>query len=219
MASLPSTEQNERDGADPQPDTLATPSLEADLIDLTQGLISSRQNVPPKRLLDPGPTAMQINQMLCAAAAAPDHGMLIPWRFVIVPPDKRALLGEAFALALTDRDCNATPEQVAAAHEKAHRAPFLMLAIARLGPDESGIAALDRLVSLGCALQNILLTAHAMGFGAGVTSGQAMASPRMRDLFKLVEGEQAVCCVNVGTVAKRKPLRRRPAVAEFSSTL
>lgn len=135
---------------------------------------------------------MQIDQMLCAAAAAPDHGLLIPWRFVIVPPDRRALLGEAFALALTDRDCNATPEQVAVAREKAHRAPFLMLAIARLGSDDSGIAALDRLVSLGCALQNILLTAHAMGFGAGLTSGQAMASPRMRDLFKLVEGEQAV---------------------------
>lgn len=58
-----------------------------------------------------------------------------------------------------------------------------------------------------------------MGLGAGLASGQAMASPRMRDVFKLVAGEQAVCCVNVGTVAKRKPLRRRPAVAEFSSTL
>ncbi len=194
-------------------------SFDGNLSEFAQALIGSRQNISSKRLLDPGPSAMQIEQLLSAAAAAPDHGLLTPWRFVIVPPDKRALLGEAFALALTERDANAAPDQIRSAREKAQRAPFLMLAIVRLEADNSGIPEMERIVSLGCALQNILLAAHAMGFGAGLTGGQAMSSTHIRRLFTLIEGEQAVCYVNVGTVGKRKAQRAPPASWVFTSTL
>ena len=192
---------------------------EGDFCGLAHALICSRQNVSPKRLHEPGPAPTQIERLLGAAAAAPDHGLLIPWRFVIVPPDKRSMLGDAFALALSERDPDATPEQIAAAREKAFRAPFLMLAIARLGRAESDIPIVDRLVSLGGALQNILLCAHAMGYGAGLTSGQAMRSTQMASLFTLTDGEQAICCINIGTVEKRKAQRARPGPWDFTSTL
>lgn len=193
--------------------------LEQELCDAAQALIQSRQNVSPKRLGEPGPNPAQLEVMLDAAAAAPDHGLLRPWRLVIVPQEKRALLAEVFAQALIERDADATPEQIGSAREKAHRAPFLLLAVARLGPAEPDIPAPERLISLGAAIQNMLLAAHAMGFGAGLTSGQAMSSAHMRDLFALTEGEQPVCFVNVGTVSKRKPLRSRPGPWEFTSWL
>jgi nitroreductase len=76
------------------------------------------------------------------------------------------------------------------------------------------------MISMGAALQNLQLGAHAMGFGAGLTSGQAMASPRLRALCGLGEGEQAVCCLNIGTVARRKPSSRvRPLPPMFTSVL
>ena len=43
-----------------------------------EALISSRQNILPKRLSEPGPSAAQIEQLFRAAAAAPDHGQLRP---------------------------------------------------------------------------------------------------------------------------------------------
>jgi hypothetical protein len=59
-----------------------------------------------------------------------------------------------------------------------------------------------------------------MGFGAGLTSGQAMASQRLHDLCGLAEGEAAVCCINIGTVSKRKNATRlRPLPAAFLSEL
>ncbi len=182
-------------------------------------LITSRQNILPKRLVDPGPTTEQVNDMFLAAAAAPDHGIVMPWRFVLVPLDKRALLADAFGQALIERDTQATPEQVAQAREKAFRAPFLALAIARLGPCEPDIDPLERMVSVGAAIQNFLLLAHSLGFGSSLTSGQAMRAEPLRQLFRLTEGEQAVCSINVGTVAKRKPARLRPQVAAFVSSL
>ena len=182
-------------------------------------LITSRQNILPRRLAEPGPDAAQINDMFRAAAAAPDHGIVRPWRFVLVPQDKRALLAEVFARALQERDATATPEQLDQAREKAFRAPFLVMAIARLGVCEPDIDPLERMVSVGAAIQNFLLCAHSMGFGSSLTSGQAMRSAPLNQLFQLVQGEQAVCCINVGTVIKRKPARLRPDVSEFVSSL
>ena len=153
-------------------------------------------------------------------AAAPDHGLLTPWRFIIVPTKQRHRLAEAFALALIDRDPGATLEQIEAAREKAHRAPLLLLAIACLGPREPDTPTLERMVSMGAAIQNLLLGAHAMGFSGGLTSGQAMTSPRLHDLCGLADGEVPVCCINLGMLTKRKDSTRiRPQPSQFSHEL
>ncbi len=201
-------------------DVHGTHAAESDPFAFAQALIGSRQNVSPKRLLAPGPTPAQLEALLELAAAAPDHGQLTPWRFIEVPPEQRHRLAQVFALALIDRDPGATLAQVEAAREKAHRAPLLLVAVARLGPCEPDRPALERMISMGAAVQNLLLSAHAMGFGAGLTSGQAMASKRLHDLCGLGRGEVPVCCVNIGTVSQRKAATRaRPRPAEFLSEL
>lgn len=160
-----------------------------------------------------------MQEIFQAAASAPDHGLVQPWRFVLVPQHRRAELAEVFALALIDRDPGATLEQIESAREKAHRAPCLLLAVARLGPCEPPIPKIERMVSVGCAIQNMLLMAHSHSFGSSLTSGQAMRSPRMRELFALADGEEAVCFVNIGTVAKRKPARLHPNPDTFVTSL
>lgn len=195
------------------------PNPPDDLTGFAEALIHSRQHVAPKRLVAPGPSPEQQQRLFEAAAAAPDHGQIRPWRFVIVPPAARQRLADVFALALADRDPNATPEQIDQARDKAHRAPLLMLAIARLGTTEPDIRPLERLVSLGAAIQNLLLYANSLGYGTGLTSGQALESARLRTLFALGTGEEPVCFVNVGTVAKHKPPRLRPTPAMFVSEL
>lgn len=212
-------------GSGPQPSSWTSEQGEEDAAPndafvAAQALITSRRNVSPRRLVEPGPSSQQLDALLSLAAAAPDHGLLTPWRFVIVPAAQRHRLAEAFALALIDRDPGATLEQIEAARGKAYRAPLLVVAVARLGPREPNTPLLERMVSMGAAIQNILLGAQAMGFDSGLTSGRAMASPRMRQLFELAEGEAAICCVNIGTAFPRKPATRlRPMPAEFCTEL
>ncbi|WP_085942555.1 nitroreductase [Acidovorax sp. NO-1] len=195
------------------------PDSRASVSSFADALITSRQNVSPKRLVEPGPNFLQLDQIFRSAASAPDHGLVKPWRFVIVPQDKRALLAEVFAIALVDRDPGATLEQIEAAREKAYRAPMLMLVVAQLGVCEPPIPAMERLVSVGAAVQNMLLMAHGQGFGCSLTSGQAMQSNRMRQLFDLKAGEEAICFLNIGTASERKTQRRHPEVTSFVSTL
>jgi nitroreductase len=192
----------------------------SDTFSMVRALIASRQTVLPRRLVEPGPSAAQLQALWSLAAAAPDHGLLTPWRFVVVPAAQRHRLAEAFAQALADRDPAAAPEQLAQAREKAHRAPLLMLAVACLGPREPATPTLERMVSMGAAIQNLLLGAHALGFAAGLTSGQAMASPRLHALFGLADGEVPVCCINIGTATRRSQrAAARPEPSLFVSEL
>ncbi|OFZ87097.1 MAG: hypothetical protein A2V78_14450 [Betaproteobacteria bacterium RBG_16_64_18] len=190
-----------------------------EVLDAALTLIHSRQHVSPKRLVAPGPDREQVEKILTAAGAAPDHGQLTPWRLVIVPPERRRLLADAFAEALVERDVEATAEQIQEAREKAHRGPFLVLVIARLDPALGPAHPQERLISAGCAVQNMLLAAHAMGFGAGLSSGRALYSGRIRQLFGLGPDEQPLCFMTVGTVLRHKFSRQRPTLGDYTSTL
>ena len=190
-----------------------------EVVELAQALIHTRQTILPKRLAEPGPDAAQLQAILGAAASAPDHHELLPWRFVLVPAGARDRLAEVFATALLERDASATPQQVAQAREKAYRSPLLLLAVVRLRDDDAEIAPHERIVSAGCAVQNMLLMAHAQGFGGALTSGKALQSAPLRTLFGLKPDEQALCFVNIGTVVKARPVRLRPQAAQYVSTL
>jgi nitroreductase len=182
-------------------------------------LIQSRRTVLPKRLIAPGPNAHQLQLILEAAAAAPDHDQRVPWGFVLVPDTARHLLAQAFAEALHERDPHATPHQFAQAREKAFRAPTLLLAFARLGLPGDEVPLADRLVSAGCAIQNVLLMATALGFGSALTSGKALQSRTLRELFSLGTGKQALCFLNIGTVSQARPPPPRPSVRSYVSEL
>ena len=187
--------------------------------ELADALIHGRRTVLPKRLAPPGPDAAQLQRILGAAAAAPDHHDLVPWRFVLVPEPSRAALGEAFATALQERDAQATGAQLAEARAKAFRSPVLLLAIARLADADDEIAPHERLVSAGCAIQNMLLMATALGFGSALTSGKALASPALSRLFRLGAHEWPLCFLSMGTIAGPKRARRRPPIERYVSTL
>lgn len=197
----------------------ASALADGDPATLAAALMQSRQTILPRRLLAPGPDAKQLGMILNAAATAPDHGQLLPWRFVLVPQAARARLAEVFGAALMARDAQASPEQVAQAREKAHRAPVLLLVVVDGLRGDAEIDLSERTISTGCAVQNMLLMATALGYGSALTSGKALKSSGLRALFGLDEGEHALCFVSIGTAQSRKPARLRPAPSDFVTCL
>lgn len=204
------------------------PAMNSSIEDWAQALIHSRQTILPKRLGDPGPDARQLDLIVRAASAAPDHDRLLPWRFVLVPAPARTALADAFEQALVARDAQAMPEQREQAREKAFRAPVLMLAIIRqpagdpppaAGEEPRDVPESERVLSAGCAIQNMLLMATALGFGSALTSGKALQAPALRRLFGLSPHEQALTFISIGTPTQRKPGRTRPSPAQYLSIL
>ena len=182
-------------------------------------LIQSRHTTLPKRLCGTGPDVEQKRLILEAAAAAPDHEQILPWRFVEIPDNARSLLGQAFENALMERDPNASDQERLQARDKALRSPWLLLLVVRTGGQPDDIPANERLLSAGAAVQNMLLMAAALGLGSSLTSGKALASVALRSLFRLSDQEQAVCFVNFGQIRDDRKERPRPAVAQYFSSL
>lgn len=190
-----------------------------EIAELIAALIQSRQTILPKRLMEPGPDAQQLLQIMGAAAAAPDHGQVLPWRFVRVPQDVRPLLADAFATALQERDANALPTQVEQAREKAFRSPCLLLVVVDGARGDPEVDLGERLLSAGCAVQNILLMATALGFASALTSGKALKAECLRRLFALQDADHALCFISLGTAMGSRPGRIRPRAADFVSHL
>lgn len=183
------------------------------------GLMQARRTTLPKRLVEPGPSQDQLRQCFEAAATAPDHHQLLPWRFLRIPQDQRGRLGDALARALIERDPGATAEQQAQAREKAERAPELLLLVVDDDRGDPEVDMLERTLSAGCAVQNLLLMATALGYGSALTSGKGLKSKAVRELFSLGPGEHAICFVSLGTPTRAPQGRARPAVEAFTGEL
>jgi nitroreductase len=184
-------------------DTVPSDDLDA----FARALIGSRFSVSPKRLHAPGPSAGQLQAIVEAAATAPDHRELRPWRLLRIGAAQRGALADLFEAALLERDPAAGAAERAEARAKAHRAPELLLAIVRLGPPHDDVVEHERYVSLGAALMAMLLAAHAMGFAGMLTAGRALRSVAFAQGLGLAPDERAVCFVSLGTPSE---VRRRP---------
>jgi nitroreductase len=182
----------------------------SELADVVSDVIAARRTVLPKRLAAPGPSKDQWMALLTAAAAAPDHDQIQPWRLVLIEESRRPALGDIFAQALHERDPKASPEQLEQARDKALRAPCLLLVVVDAGKGSAAIDMNERVLSAGCAVQNMLLLATAMGFGSALTSGKALKSPALRQGMQLLKTEHAVCFISLGTVSQHKPGKSRP---------
>jgi nitroreductase len=189
----------------PLPPTGDADDVSGDLASLVLALIGSRHSVAPKRLAAPGPDAAQLLQMVDAAACAPDHRALRPWRLIRIADHQRDALADLFEACSAEREPPPSAADRAKSRDKAYRAPTLLLAVLKTTPSDPEVPTIERAVTLGAALMNLLLAAHGLGFAAMLTSGRAVRAARFAQAMGLAGDEQAVCFVSIGTagVAKR----------------
>jgi nitroreductase len=181
----------------------------------TLDLMRTRRSGRPRDLVEPGPSAGQLRDILAIAVRTPDHGKLHPWRFVHVARDRRA----AFAALLQDayRADNPAPGrlEIEAAERFAHQAPELIVALSSPTPDHK-IPVWEQLLSCGAACMNLVLAAHAMGFAAGWVTGWAAYSEKVLAAFG-APGERIAGFIFLGTPGAPLEERLRPDPEEVVS--
>ncbi|HWH32268.1 MAG TPA: nitroreductase family protein [Egibacteraceae bacterium] len=175
-------------------------------MDLYEGLLTRRS---VGKVTEPGPDDAELRRLLAAAAAAPDHGLHRPWRFVVLRGAARESLGEAFADALRARRPDCDEAALAADRAKPLRAPVLVAVISAPVPSPKA-PEWEQLASAAAAAQNLLLAAHAGGWGAMWRTGWFVDAPEVRAELGLAESERCVGLVYLGTPAAAPP--PRPAV-------
>ncbi|MFV1918348.1 nitroreductase [Sphingomonas sp. MJ1 (PH-R8)] len=169
-------------------------------------LLATRRSGKPREMVAPGPTPEQIDAMLALAARTPDHGKLAPWRFVVVPDDRRAAFNTMLADAYRTEKPDAGRLELDAMASFGVPAPALVVVLSSPRPD-SHIPLWEQQMSAGAAAMNLLHAAHAMGFVASWITGWPSMSPTVRDAFGS-DPERVVGFVFIGTAGK--PLEERP---------
>ncbi|MBS0344346.1 MAG: nitroreductase family protein [Proteobacteria bacterium] len=164
----------------------------------------SRRSVSPRRQAWPGPSEAQLQQMVQAALRAPDHGRKLPWRLIEFDDSRRGELAQLFEDEKRRRTPNASAQDVERARAHATQTPAMLAFVVRPEPD-AAVPEHEQWLSAGAALGNLLLAAHAMGFGAIVLSGDRCKDDILRQALGVAQGETLAGFVSIGMTASPVP--------------
>lgn len=180
-------------------------------------LLTGRRSIAPDALGEPAPSEADLDTILRSAVAAPDHGGLMPWRFILIRDDARRRLGEVFAEATRAREPAADAATLAKQASKPLRAPLIIAVAARIDEDNPKIPAVEQLLSAGAAAQQIQLAATALGYGAIWLTGANAHDSAVGEALGLDLDDRIVGLVHIGTPEATGPAPQRPDPWTFTT--
>jgi nitroreductase len=179
-----------------------------------------RVSIPANLLQEPAPSAQDLNVILQAAVAAPDHGGLRPWRFIIVRDAAREQLADVFAESARRQKPDISDADLANARQKALRSPFI-IAVAAIIKDHPKVPPHEQMLSAGTAAYSILLAANALGYGGIWVTGTYATDPYVLSRLGLAEQDRIVGFIHLGTPSPqaamtKKKAQNRPNPADYT---
>jgi nitroreductase len=174
---------------------MAAASCEGQAMDAME-LLLRRESAT--KLAPPGPDRPALDAILSSALRAPDHGRLRPWRFVVIPEDRRERFGEVMADSMRRREPDASEEALRREREKAMRAPTIVVVAAHVQRGHK-IPEVEQLASTAAAAQNVMLAANAQGFGAMWKTGAPAYDATVKQALGLAAEDDIVGFIYLGT--------------------
>ena len=171
--------------------------------------LDARRSVASADLGEPGPDPATLLRMLQSAVRVPDHGRLVPFRFLRIAGDARQALGDFLAARSLQREPAALPAQLDKERRRFSRAPGVVAVVARLRAGHN-VPEQEQLLSAGCACFALLQAAQALGYGAQWLTAWMAYDPEVARYLGLAEGECIVGFIHIGTPTREAPERQRP---------
>ena len=177
-------------------------------------LLLSRESA--LKLEPPGPDKAALDTIFESAVRAPDHGRLRPWRFVVIPEDRRGAFGDLMADCLRRSQPEASAEMLQRERDKAMRAPMIVVAAARVQKGHK-IPAVEQMAAAAAAVQNIMLAANAQGYGAMWKTGAPAYDATVKQALGLAADDDIVGFIYLGRQVGGGIQTPRPKAEEFVS--
>ena len=179
-------------------------------------LLRTRRSSKPLELTGPAPSAEEIETLLTVASRVPDHGKLVPWRFIVFEGDARLAAGEAIAAAFRGKYPQADAEQVAQERRRLARAPLVIAVVSRAAPHVK-IPEWEQVLSAGAAAMNLVTAAHALGYGVNWITEWYAYDRAVLDALGLAPHERIAGFIHVGRPPGAPEDRPRPPLAEIAT--
>ena len=159
-----------------------------------------------KKFGDHGLSIETIEGLLRCAARAPDHGLLSPWRFIVLLDEGRKVFADALESALRRRDPAVDAQTVERERSKAFRSPALIVVAAVITPHPK-VPEIEQIAAVGAAVENLIIAAHGQGLATMWKTGGAAYDPTGKQALGLALQDHIVGFVHVGVPTEMKPVR------------
>ena len=179
-------------------------------------LLQTRRSLKPVELVGPGPSPSDLDTLLTIASRVPDHGKLAPWRFVVFEGESQLKAGAAIAAAFVAKYPDATPDQIAFERRRLARAPLVIAVVSRAAPHVK-IPEWEQVLSAGAAAMNLVLAAHALGYGASWITEWYAYDRGVLDALGLKPHERIAGFVHIGRPPGPPEDRPRPPLGEIAT--
>jgi len=151
------------------------------------------------RLVDPvNGVDEQLDLLLRAAIRAPDHGLLRPWRFIVLQGEQRERLGDIMEAQLLEEQPEADKRSREIARNKALRAPTIIVAVAEVTENHK-IPVWEQVLAVGAAVQNMMVASYELGLGAMWRTGAIANSDQAKRMLGFAPKDQVVAYLYLGT--------------------
>ncbi|MHA1555119.1 MAG: nitroreductase family protein [Alphaproteobacteria bacterium] len=175
-------------------------------------LLKTRRSVPAAFLGEPGPDGTQLRDILSVGARVPDHGKLAPWRFLVIEgAAARAAAGASVADLYRRNNPDDTTDKGQQIGDRFVVCPLTIIVVSRVAPHPK-IPEWEQFLSAGAVSMNVVHAAHALGFAAHWVTGWAAGDADVRRLLGVVDGEQVVAIIHIGTPQIAPTERTRPDI-------
>lgn len=179
-------------------------------------VLDARRSVPSKQLGEPGPDTPTLMRMLESAVRVPDHGKLVPFRFIRIAGDARPALGEKLVERTLQLDPDAADAVIEKDRQRFSHAPVIIVVVARLTPGHK-VPEQEQLLSAGSVCFALLQAAQACGFGAQWLTGWMAYDEAIAEVLGVEAHEKIVGFIHIGTPRVEAPERDRPDAAALLS--
>jgi nitroreductase len=177
----------------------------------TIDLLLHRRSAPPQTLVEPAPTAQEIETLLKVASRVPDHGKLAPWRFVLFEGEARARAGAIAAKLLAEDNPGADEARLAVERGRFTRAPLVIAVVSRAAPHVK-IPEWEQVLSAGAVCMNLTIAANALGFRSSWLTEWCAYDRRFCGAIGLADHEKLVGFVHIGRPSAVIEDRVRPVL-------
>ncbi|HUI97537.1 MAG TPA: nitroreductase [Xanthobacteraceae bacterium] len=177
-------------------------------------LLRTRRSVKPVELAGPGLSAAEVETLLTIASRVPDHGKLVPWRFIVFDGDARLAAGAAIAEVFRAKYPDAKSEQIEFERLRLARAPLVIAVVSRAMPHVK-IPEWEQVLSAGAAAMSLVFAAHALGYAANWITEWYAYDRAVLDSLGLAPHEKIAGFIHIGRHASRAEDRPRPALSEI----
>jgi nitroreductase len=180
-------------------------------------LLETRRSVKPAALEEPGPNPDELRRLLTIASRVPDHGVLVPWRFILFQGEARQEVSTQLAaryMAQHPELAEHTVGILAKLSRLFTQAPLVVAIVSRADPNARK-PEWEQVLTVGAVCMNLIAAATALGYASVWLTGWAAYDADALDVLGVRAGEKLAGFIHIGTAKERPPERARPVLDDL----